>query len=326
MRAIFARLFAVFVIGSGLWFPPGWAFAGGPQVSFAEYQRPEGLALDYLFKEPARLSPRALAFTLPRETVQVGAGSYGVAGRYDAEVVTARVRKAVEATAQPYGDEVQATVRRVARGYELSVQVKGRRGRLNQVMAELRRVAAKAEGDYLTESFLRPIHAREVAPDYGRLAGLFVKAMVPAAEALRAQMPPGATERDRLALALAFVQSIPYDTETAARRENGYVVPPMMLVQNKGACDSKSVTLASLLGTLLPGRAVAVILVPEHAFLGVALTPLPGERTFYAEGRTYVLMEPVGPAQLPVGEISERSNRAMSRLSAVSVLPVLLAE
>ena len=317
MRALFALL--VLLLSA---LP---ALAGGPQINFTEVQRPEGLALEYLFKERDRAQPRQLGFLLPAETVHVGAGSYGVAGRYDPVVVTARVAKAVAAAVAPYGDEVQAAVRRVEHGYELSVKVKGRRGRLNQVMADLKRVAAKAEGDYLTEVYLRPLRPREVVPDYGRLAGLFVKAMRPVAAALAAQAPAGASERERLALALAFVQSIPYDTETAARRENGYVVPPMMLVQNKGACDSKSVTLASLLATLLPGRAMAVILVPEHAFLGVALTPLPGERTLYAEGRTYVLMEPVGPAQTPVGEISERSGRALGRVNAVTVLPVTVA-
>ena len=305
-----------------LWLLSAPALAEAPQLSFAETQRSGGLALDYTFKEPDRPRPRQLTFVLPAETVHVGAGSFHVAGHYDPEAVTARVKKAVEAAAPAFGDDVQASVRRAPRGYELSLKIKGRRGRLNQVMTELKRVAAKAEGEYLAEVFLRPIRPREVVPDYGRLAGLFVKAMRPAAEALAAQMPAAAPERERLALALAFVHSIPYDTETAARRENGYVVPPMLLVQNKGACDSKSVALASLLGTLLPGRAVAVILVPEHALLGVALPPQPGERTLYAEGKTYVLMEPVGPAQTPPGQVSERSARDLSRINAVTVLPV----
>ena len=305
--------------------PPAAALADGPQLTFIETQRPEGLTLDYLFKERDRSPPRHLAFLLPAETVHVGAGSYHVAGHYDPEVVTARVKMAVEAAVPSFGDGVQAAVKRAPRGYELSLRVKGRRSRLIQVMTELKRVAAKAEGEYLTEVFLRPVRPREVVPDYGRLAGLFVKAMRPAAEALAAQLPPTASERERLALALAFVQSIPYDTETAARRENGYVVPSMMLVQNKGACDSKSVTLASLLATLLPGRAAAVIVVPEHALLGVELPSQPGERTLYAEGRNYLLMEPVGPAEIPPGQISDRSRRALDRVSGVTVLPVIPA-
>ncbi len=299
------------------------ARAGGPQVSFAEYQRPDGLAFDYLFKERGRASPRALTFLLPQETVQVGAGSYGIAGRYDPQAVTERVRKAVESAAGAFGKEVEAEVRPTQNGYQLSVRVKGGRNRLKQVMTVLRGVAARADAAYLDEVFLRPLKAHEVVPDYGRLAGRFVAAMRPAAEALAAQMPPAASARDRLALALAFIQSIPYDSETAVRRENGYVVPPMMLVQNKGACDSKSVALASLLGTLLPGLPVAVIVVPEHAFLGVALQPQTGERTLSAEGRTYVLMEPVGPGQLPVGQIAERSQTALARVSSVTVLPVV---
>ena len=315
MRAL---VFLFWLLGCAV---PAWA--GGPQVGFAEYQRPDGLAFDYLFKERSRRDPRSLTFLLPLETVQVGAGSYGIAGRYDPKAVTLRVRKAVEAAAAPFGGEVQAEVKQAPNGYELSVRVRGGRNRLKQVMTVLRAAAAQADAEYLDEVFLRPLRGREVVPDYGRLAGRFVAAMRPVAEALLAQLPPTAGARERLALALAFIQSIPYDTETAIRRENGYVVPPMMLVQNKGACDSKSVALASLLGTLLPELPAAVIVVPEHAFLGVALQPQPGERTLSFEGRTYVLMEPVGPGQLPVGQISERSAGMLSRLSGVTVLPVV---
>ncbi|MEI6559040.1 MAG: hypothetical protein WCO00_11595 [Rhodospirillaceae bacterium] len=303
-----------------LFAPP--VLAGGPQLGFSERQRPDGLGFDYLFSDTGRGEPRHLAFVLPTATVRGGAGSYGIAGHYDPAAVTARVRAAVEPAARALGDDVQAAVKASRGGYELSVRVTGRRPRLGEVMAELKRVAAKAEADYLAEVYLRPLRVREVVPDYGRLAARFVEPVRPVAEALAAALPATAAERERLALALAFIQSIPYDTETAARRENGYVVPPMMLVQNKGACDSKSVTLASLLGTLLPGRPAAVILVPEHAFLGVALPALPGERTLDFEGRTYVLMEPVGPAQLPVGRLSDHSTRDLARLSGVTVLPV----
>ena len=80
------------------------ALAEGPQVMFTEVQRPGGLALDYLFKERDRLQPRRLAFLLPAETVHVGAGSYHIAGHYDPEAVTARVKKAVEAAVLAYGE------------------------------------------------------------------------------------------------------------------------------------------------------------------------------------------------------------------------------
>ena len=300
------------------------ARADEAQVSFAEYQRPEGLAFDYLFRDSPRSGTHHLSFMLPEETVKAGAGSYNVAGHYDAGVVTERVRKAVAAAAPSLGDDVEATVTRAARGYQLAVRIKGRQTRLARVMAALKKAAADAEAAYLSEVFLRPVRPREVAPDYGRLAGLFVPAMRPVATALAAAAPNGG-ERQRLALALAFVQSIPYDTRAAALRENAYVVPPMMLVQNKGACDSKSVTLASLLATLLPGRETVVILVPEHALLGVALPPLPGDRTLVADGRVYVLMEPVGPAQTPPGQVSEHSARDLSRVTGVTVLPVMVA-
>ena len=145
------------------------------------------------------------------------------------------------------------------------------------------------------------------------VAAVFDAVTVPMVAALKVEAPI-AVPPIMLAVTLIFPMAVP---------EN--VVPPMMLVQNKGACDSKSVTLASLLATLLPGRASVVVLVPEHALLGVALTPAPGERTLFHDGRTYVLMEPVGPAQTPVGQVTERSARALSRLNGATVLPVATA-
>ena len=320
MSLLLHRLLLALLLIAALPMVPS-ARADEAQISFAEYQRPEGLAFDYLFRDAPRSGPHHLTFLLPTETVKAGAGSYNVAGHYDPTVVTERVRKAVAAATPSLGDDVEATVTRAARGYQLAVRTKGRPARLARVMAALKRVAADAEAAYLSEVFLRPVRPREVAPDYGRLAGLFVSAMRPVAAALAAAAPNGG-ERQRLALALAFVQSIPYDTRAAALRENAYVVPPMMLVQNKGACDSKSVTLASLLVTLLPGREMVVILVPEHALLGVALPPLPGDRTLVFDGRTYVLMEPVGPAQTPPGQVSEHSAHDLSRVTGVTMLPV----
>lgn len=57
---------------------------------------------------------------------------------------------------------------------------------------------------------------------------------------------------------------------------------------------------------------MALILLPEHALLGVALTPKAGEQTLQYGDTKYVLFEPTGPAQLPFGEIAEQSRIAIA--------------
>lgn len=321
-RPLAVALAILFLLSSGLASPGvAWAGAGagaGSQLSFSETHDPSGgLTLHYIFSDRAHRHPWEVAFALaPGEARRPAEGI----GRYEQSTLVARVTAAVTAAVRKYQGMVSAEVRPSRGGYELSVRSRALRS-MTEVMAEIKNVAREAAEAYFADSFLKVIHANDVIPDYGRLAARYIPTMRPAAEALAA-LTPAAPERERLALALAFIQSIPYDEVAAVRVGNGYVVPTLLLTENKGDCDTKSVAMASLLATLLPNLRSAIVLIPGHALLAVDLPPGPGDRGLRHEGRDYTLIEPVGPALLPPGQISQRTRAALDDSRAVTVLPV----
>lgn len=287
------------------------------QTGFSERRDTSGnLAFHYTFTDQANRRPWELAFDLPASEARRPA--LGV-GRYDNAALIGRISRAVAEAVRAYDGLVTAEVR-PADGYKLSVEAKGRYAHPS-VINGLKKVADGAAQSYFADSYLKVVRDRVVIPDYGRLAVAYTPTMRPAAEALAA-LTPGASERQRLALAMVFIQSIPYDTVAATRPGNGYAVPTLLLTENKGDCDTKSVALAALLATLMPAVPTAVVLVPGHALLGVGLPRQPGDQTLRYQGREYVLAEPVGPAQLPPGRVSTLTRTALDRRSEISIEPV----
>ena len=55
--------------------------------------------------------------------------------------------------------------------------------------------------------------------------------------------------------------------------------------------------------------AMAMVFLPNHALLAVALTPLIDDSTIQIDGRDFVLYDPTGPALLPFGQVSESTQR-----------------
>jgi len=76
-------------------------------------------------------------------------------------------------------------------------------------------------------------------------------------------------------------------------------------MQNRGDCDSKVALLATLFQYLHPEIAQRLIFVPNHALLAVALPAQPGDEQLTIEGQGYLLLEPTGPAELPLGQIAD---------------------
>jgi hypothetical protein len=64
--------------------------------------------------------------------------------------------------------------------------------------------------------------------------------------------------------------------------------------------------------TLAPGTASAIVLLPGHAVLAADLEPRPGDRTVELDGQRFVLMEPAGPARIPLGRIGDTSRKLLT--------------
>jgi len=111
-----------------------------------------------------------------------------------------------------------------------------------------------------------------------------------------------------LALMLAFIQEIRF--EIPPIRENnkyigGFWVPPRVIVDNKGDCDSKGVTFASLWRNF-KSYPLIIIRIPNHMLIGVAV-PTIGKNVLVINGLRYTLCEVTGPEKIPPGIVSNYS-------------------
>jgi hypothetical protein len=140
-------------------------------------------------------------------------------------------------------------------------------------------------------------------PDYARIARLAVDDLAPVAPAMR-RWTQGMGRRETLARLLLFVQSIPYDGLEDRKTDVGFLLPPLVLAENRGDCDSKAVTFAALTHLLYPDLPVAMVLLPRHAYLALGLKPEPGDQTLKLDKGVWTLAEAAGPGLLPIGRLA----------------------
>jgi len=110
-----------------------------------------------------------------------------------------------------------------------------------------------------------------------------------------------------LELMLAFIQEIRYGLPPLKEGDKVILelwVPPKVLVNNFGDCDSKGVTLASL-WTNFKKYPFLLIKIPKHLFIGVAIPSVGGGLT--VNGIRYTLCEVSGPDLIPPGLITQYS-------------------
>ncbi len=192
--------------------------------------------------------------------------------------------------------------------------------RLKQVLTALETIYKRSQTEYLQRLYMRDI-GNTIYLDYTRLAQHYTAPLKPLAQAIAGI---GGDERARLALALAFFQTMPYDPLTDHDVSNGidFIAPPVLLNLNRGDCDSKAVALGAVLHSLLPNRKLIIVLLPQHAIIGVDLPAQAGERTLVFEGRTYVLMETAGPAAFEIGTLFPATDSYIKARRIDQVMPL----
>ncbi len=111
-----------------------------------------------------------------------------------------------------------------------------------------------------------------------------------------------------LNLSLAFIQEIRYG-EIPYIENNKIIldfwVPPKVLLNNKGDCDSKAIAFACIWMNL-KSYPIVLIKIPEHFLIGVAL-PSIGKDSVTINGFNYTLCEVSGPGKIPPGLITHYS-------------------
>jgi hypothetical protein len=142
----------------------------------------------------------------------------------------------------------------------------------------------------------------EIAVDYEEAVLQGTRSLEDCFQALR-RAEDGDNERRRLGLFLAFFQElryeIPPDLDRQGRHILGFRVPSAVMVDGAGDCDSKAAAFCAL-WRHFPKRAI-LILVPEHALVGVEGKPRGDEAYVRLGNRYFVLCAVAGPGKIPPG-------------------------
>jgi hypothetical protein len=111
----------------------------------------------------------------------------------------------------------------------------------------------------------------------------------------------------QLGLFLAFFQDLRYElppeVDAQGRNTLGFRGPTAVMAEGAGDCDSKAAAFCTLWRRLRTGR-VILILVPEHALVGVEGKPGIDQGYVRLGNRYYILCEVAGPARTHAGATS----------------------
>lgn len=216
---------------------------------------------------------------------------------------------------------------------DMKLHLKSRnQDKAREALAWLTQQRDKLESEWLKQHYFQPFTSPDGVPaikqDHVRIALESRTELAPLADQLKQE---GTTETEArqktVAHMLGFIQAIPYQLldSQSGRSGKGFLSPRQVLEQNRGDCDSKVTLMAAMLAQLFPELKQAMVFVPGHALLGVALPAKPGEATLSWEGETYLLMEPTGPGQFAMGRIASTSQTLVDS-KQLSVQPVQARE
>ena len=213
-------------------------------------------------------------------------------------------------------DPREARVQIQRRGQDIHIQVTSRSNKLfDKWQRSMNQSQDKALDQYLQENYYSHFRSylgqKAIKPDHLRYIKENQAALLPIAQAVYDKLPSNSETRSYVNLVLSWVQSIPYNELKNRLTSNGagYLPPLSVVANNQGDCDSKTVLMASLIRSLLPDVKMTMVFLPNHALLGVVLPFRTNEQTLNINGLDYLLMEPTGPAKIPLGEIANSSAR-----------------
>lgn len=272
---------------------------GGPesQTGFEVQRGEQSWSFDFRWRGPG--GPDRITFDLPAAPLE--------ADREEETWLPRReLNESIERAVRRWGKDLRRVDLKVesdARGVQ--VRASGR-GDVRGAMKEAADVMAAARDEWLAAHRFTLLEDGAVSFDHAALVLDYDDDLRPVADALRAGT---ADDRAFVARALSFVQSIPYEARKRKGGDPGYRRPLALLSRDRGDCDSKSVLFLGIVHAALPELPLAVVYVPGHALVGVGLPKEKGDRTFSEDGTKYVYAEPVGPAQMALGEVGKGHTR-----------------
>lgn len=136
------------------------------------------------------------------------------------------------------------------------------------------------------------------------------------------------TRRDRIEMAMRFVQDIPYgipDYADAQRHFGGASPPPGVLCNGYGDCDSKALLFASIIIYLIPAEEFIFLNQPDHVLSAIKEEAKEGTTFVRYNGIKFLLAETAGPAKRSLGEKGDYFRNGWEveplRIDAPAILP-----
>jgi hypothetical protein len=185
------------------------------------------------------------------------------------------------------------------------------------VLDELKIVHDKAQEAYWSDNFFikysSATGADIIRHDHAKYTSLSSNSLYPIVEAIKNMQTNPQDIREFIHIALAWIQSIPYNKleDRLSSNGSGFVSPRDLLIQNQGDCDSKSTLMAALLKAYKQNIDLHMVYLPKHALLAINLRAKDDEMTLRYQGEEYILLEPTGPAQLSLGKVADTTKLSL---------------
>lgn len=113
------------------------------------------------------------------------------------------------------------------------------------------------------------------------------------------------TRRDRIEMAMRFVQDIPYGIPNIPRKQRHYggvVPPPQILIEGFGDCDSKVLLFAGILMYLIPSEDIIFLNQDDHVLAAVKEVPEKGLTYLVYNNQEFLVAETAGPGKRLLGQ------------------------
>ncbi|MGQ8365000.1 hypothetical protein [Glaciecola sp. 1036] len=282
------------------------------QTSFSRTNEDGNLQFAYAWK--AKNNIYNLSFVLSRDTLmQVPETPIRFSNRMMQQEIYMALM-AVSRDAQAQG--IQVNIRRLNEGFDFNVQGPSDE-QVNQVMQNLKAASQGAQSEFLEKNGFT-LHQNAVGEqgiiyDHSHFARQSAPALTAVVEAIKSIQKQPKDIREFINIALSWIQSIPYDDLENRITSNGagFLSPIELLKMNRGDCDSKSTLLAALLMGYNENLDITMVLLPQHALIGIPLPATPDQITIQQNQTTYLLLEPTGPAYHEIGEVADSTLMAI---------------
>ncbi len=169
-------------------------------------------------------------------------------------------------------------------------------GRVQEAMDDASDVAEAAKAEWREDQRVFVVAPNAMSYDHAAIAAEAADDVRALSTAVSRLTAPRAYAEE----VLVFVQSIPFEAPGRGG-DRGFRPPLAVLDRNLGDCDSKATLFLALMKARFPEVDSAMIYVPGHALVALELPVDKGDETVAIGGRKWVLAEPVGPRETPLG-------------------------